>query len=224
MERANAAATSESDADKQRVLDVLAASNKLLVDAHREMYCSRNARKGGAVENATTAASLSNFDLGPSADDEKVICGAPFRPTAAATPLSTIHDEADSVLDEWRQYTVDWVATKTSDDFTPLLIVRHNGVVCWSVEAVCEHVDILRWFREVGSVRFPSIAALARIWLGRAPSNEFQERVFSTGGIVMSNRRTRTDTHRAVMQVLRKHNRKEILCMEANDSGSSMLD
>ncbi|KAE9029708.1 hypothetical protein PR001_g11455 [Phytophthora rubi] len=36
------------------------------------------------------------------------------------------------------------------------------------------------------SGRFRSIAALARIWLGRAPSNASQERVFSTGGFVMN--------------------------------------
>lgn len=100
---------------------------------------------------------------------------------------SLLHEQADKVLEEWGQYTVDWFSTtvlqsadetKTNDGVTLLLLVRRNGVVCWSVEAVCEHVDILRWFREIGSARFPSVTALARIWLGKAPSNVFQERVF----------------------------------------------
>ncbi|KAG3067924.1 hypothetical protein PI125_g23538 [Phytophthora idaei] len=51
----------------------------------------------------------------------------------------------------------------TKDDLTPLLLVRRGGVVCWRVEALCEHVDILRWFRESGSVLFPSISALASV-------------------------------------------------------------
>ncbi|OWZ18587.1 hypothetical protein PHMEG_0007302 [Phytophthora megakarya] len=66
----------------------------------------------------------------------------------------------------------------------------------------------------VRCVLFPSIAALARVWLGRSPSNAFQERVFSTRGFIMSNLRTRTDNQRAEMQVLLRHNRDEIRQME----------
>ncbi|ETK92255.1 hypothetical protein L915_04352, partial [Phytophthora nicotianae] len=109
--------------------------------------------------------------------------------------------------------------TKTSDDFTPLLLVRRNGVVCWRVEPVCEHVDILRWFREVGSSRFPSVAALARIWLGRA--TRFRN-AFSLP-VVMSNRRTRTDNYRAEMQVLLKHNQKVIKHIETSDAENVAL-
>ncbi|POM66543.1 Hypothetical protein PHPALM_17582 [Phytophthora palmivora] len=150
--------------------------------------------------------------------------------TPETTPLSTLCDQADKVLQEWLQYTVDWVTvalhqsvdkTKTRDDWTRLLLVRSGGAICWRVEAICEHVNILSWFSESGSALFPSIAALARVWLGRAPSNAFQERVFSTGGIVMSSLRTRTDNHRAEMQVVLKHNRKEIRRMEATTSDSS---
>ncbi|KAE9000750.1 hypothetical protein PR003_g19834 [Phytophthora rubi] len=72
---------------------------------------------------------------------------------------------------------------KSKDVFTPLMLVRRNGVVCWRVEAVYEHVDILRWFRESACGRFRSIAALARIWLRRAPSNASQERVFLDGRV-----------------------------------------
>ncbi|KAG1695293.1 hypothetical protein DVH05_020672 [Phytophthora capsici] len=169
------------------------------------MFCSLHDRDLNAVETTATTTSP-NLGLVPYTDGE-VICGAPIEAVTEGEALSpTLHEQADRVLEEWLQYTVDWVATavqqapektKTSDDFTLLLLVRRNGSVCWRVEAVCEHEDILRWFREVGSSRFPSVAALARIWLGRAPSNAFQERVFSTGGIVMSNRRTRTDNYRA---------------------------
>ncbi|GMF23619.1 unnamed protein product [Phytophthora lilii] len=62
-----------------------------------------------------------------------------------------------------------------------LLLIRRYGQICWRVKAVCKHVDVLRWFREFGVTRFPSIAALARVWLGRAPSDAFQERVFLDG-------------------------------------------
>ncbi|KAE9306014.1 hypothetical protein PR003_g21345 [Phytophthora rubi] len=213
--------------DYQAISEAIAAGRKMLADAHL------NGHTDQADADDTAAIASPNFDLVPSTDDEKMICGAPFQSTAAATPLASLNEEADKILEEWYQFTVDWVATavlqstdtaKSSDDFTPLLLVRRNGVVCWRVEAVCEHVDILRWFREVGSARFPSIAALARIWLGRAPSNAFQERVFSTGGIVMSNLSTRTDNRRAEMQVLLKQNWKEFRRMEANNEGGVELE
>nr|KAE8920072.1 hypothetical protein PF009_g29630 [Phytophthora fragariae] len=44
---------------------------------------------------------------------------------------------------------------------------------------------------------FPPIAALARVWLGRSPSNAFQERVFSTGSFVVSYLRIHNDSERA---------------------------
>ncbi|KAE8978529.1 hypothetical protein PF011_g23200 [Phytophthora fragariae] len=44
---------------------------------------------------------------------------------------------------------------------------------------------------------FPSIAALARVWLGKSPSNAFQERVFSTGSFVVSYLRIHNDSERA---------------------------
>jgi hypothetical protein len=151
-----------------------------------------------------------------------VICGAAIPMAAPGIPsLPTLHEQADNILQEWRQYMEDWTAvvqhqaagkTTTKDKLIPLLMVRCGDVYCWNVEALCEHIDIQRWFQS----RFPSIEALARVWLGRAPSNALQERVFSTGGPVMSDQRTRTDNHRAEMQVLLKHNRKEIRRMETD--------
>ncbi|KAF4140758.1 hypothetical protein GN958_ATG10038 [Phytophthora infestans] len=55
---------------------------------------------------------------------------------------------------------------------------------------------------------FPSVAALARVWLDRSPSNTFQERVFSTGAPLPN--RSRTETRRVKKQLLMKHNRKEL--------------
>ncbi|KAL3672451.1 hypothetical protein V7S43_001750 [Phytophthora oleae] len=200
-------------------------SHALSLHAHREVFTATNAGAVGKEQNATSGAAT-NFDLVPSADDEKGICGAPIAVSMdEAKPPSTVHEKADKVVEERLQYTVDWVAVAvlqsthadnihimTKDDFTPLLLVR-NGVVCWRVQAVCEHVDILRWFREIGAARFPSIAALARVWLGRTPFNPFQERVFSVGGIVMSSLRSRKDNPRAEVQVLLKH--KTILVVDS---------
>ncbi|KAG3245649.1 hypothetical protein PI124_g9618 [Phytophthora idaei] len=101
------------------------------------MYASLNVRADNVAEAAVSTASPS-FDLVRAADDEKVICGAAVQTMKPNTPPSSLNDQADKVLDEWRQHTVDWAPTavlhsaddtKTPDDFTPLLLVRRNGVV-----------------------------------------------------------------------------------------------
>nr|KAE8919828.1 hypothetical protein PF009_g29871 [Phytophthora fragariae] len=96
-------------------------------------------------------------------------------------------------------------------------------------DSVTEYLPLLliicdsSWFRESGSARFPSTPALDRVWLGFPPSNAFQERDFSTGGIDMSSRRTSTDNHRAAMHVVLKNdqNRKEIQRIEAGSTGGA---
>ncbi|KUF82615.1 hypothetical protein AM587_10008456 [Phytophthora nicotianae] len=116
----------------QQSSEIVSAASKLLVDAHREMFCSLHAHDLNAFE--TTAVTTSpNFDLVTYADVE-VICGTPIEAVAEGEALTlTLHEQADRVLEKWLQYTVDWVATavqhapektKTSDDFTPLLLVR----------------------------------------------------------------------------------------------------
>ncbi|KAF4136244.1 hypothetical protein GN958_ATG14563 [Phytophthora infestans] len=165
-----------------------------------------------------------NLDLVPSVDDELVMCGAPLVASSSSnTPVASLHDRADEVLAKWYQHSVNWVPVAlqqasddqlTEADLTKLLLVRRRNDVCWNLQALCEHIDICHWYRETGAATFPSIAALARVWLGRSPSNAFQERVFSTGAFVMGPLRTSTDNRRAEIQVLMKHNRAEIRRME----------
>ncbi|ETO81114.1 hypothetical protein F444_04508 [Phytophthora nicotianae P1976] len=178
----------------QQSSEIVSAASKLLVDAHREMFCSLHAHDLNAFE--TTAVTTSpNFDLVTYADVE-VICGTPIEAVAEGEALTlTLHEQADRVLEKWLQYTVDWVATavqhapektKTSDDFTPLLLL--------SLPISCSACSDL-----VGK------------------SNAFSLPV------VMSNRRTRTDNYRAEMQVLLKHNQKVIKHIETSDAENVAL-
>lgn len=92
----------------------------------------------------------------------------------------------------------------------------HNkrNVRVWNFEQFCEHIDVCRWFAEFGQKMYPSIAELARVWLGRGSSTAFQERVFSTGSFVMSPLRTWTDNERERRQLVLRHNRLELNRME----------
>lgn len=50
-----------------------------------------------------------------------------------------------------------------------------------NVYYICKHMDVMKWWREVGSSRFPHLSLAALILLGKPFHNGFQERVFSRG-------------------------------------------
>ncbi|OWY92635.1 hypothetical protein PHMEG_00038285, partial [Phytophthora megakarya] len=91
--------------------------------------------------------------------------------------------------------------------------VQLEGGMFWKLDEMIKNIDICAWFREEGETLFQSVALLAWIWLERSPTTAFQERVFSSGGIVMSKLRTRTANERAENQLLLKHNSHEIAMM-----------
>ncbi|ETM52251.1 hypothetical protein L914_04101 [Phytophthora nicotianae] len=147
------------------------------------------------------------LDLVPSMDDDDMQCGAPLTlEDAGRRSLSSLRQEADEVLDRWLSHNVPWVqvAVQQADD---------KGMTAEAMTGL---------LLEVGAKRFPLVAVLARVWRGRVSSNAFQERVFSTGGLIMSSRRMSTDNERAETQVLLKQNRSEIKRMEP--LGGSSLD
>ncbi|KAG2784265.1 hypothetical protein PC129_g15292 [Phytophthora cactorum] len=84
----------------------------------------------------------------------------------------------------------------------------------WSLLGLYKHADVLRWFREEAEERFPSIALLARIHLGKVSSSASQERVFSSGGIVMGSLHTITAHRRVEKKLLLRHNRQKIVQMK----------
>lgn len=224
---------SDCDAQGEGESSILAAGKELLKLAHREVF--RAMFEGASHENEKSAQSfVPNLDLVPSIDDSSILCGAPVVVTTTPSVSESSFDaQADEVLARWLQYSVQWVPVAmhqaqsddvTEEELTQKLLMRRGGVVCWRLEALCKHIDICRWFRETGCAQFPSIAALARVWLGRSPSNAVQERVFSTGGFVMSSLRTRTENERAEMQVLMKFNRAEIQGMESAQVDSATHD
>ncbi|ETK74735.1 hypothetical protein L917_18261 [Phytophthora nicotianae] len=203
----------------------------LLRSAHSAVFEAMYAAAHEVHESAREKSP--NLDLVPSMDDDDMLCGAPLTlEDADRRSLSFLLKEADEVLDRWLIHIVPWVqvAVQQADGkgmnaeaITGLLLVRRNGTVRWSLQGLFKHVDVGWWFQENGAKLFSSVAALARVWLGRVSLNAFQERVFSTGGLIVSSRHTSTDNERAEMQVLLKQNRSEIKRMEPHGGSSVVL-
>ena len=71
-------------------------------------------------------------------------------------------------------------------------------------------IDILAWFKqEEEQGRVPkTISILAKVFLAKPFSSALQERVFSTGGVIMGEKRTSTDDERAEKMLILAHNDK----------------
>ncbi|KUF95930.1 Cysteine synthase [Phytophthora nicotianae] len=153
-------------------------------------------------------------------DEEDLLFGAPIRTnqTREEVKEQEVDARADRVLTEWLELEPDWLdvadcqnPSKSREELRKEMCIANDKGSYWSLLDLYRHVDVLRWFRDEGEDRFPSIALLARIHLGKVSSSAFQERVFSSGGIVMGPLRTRTDHRRAEKQLLLRHNRNELL-------------
>ena len=70
--------------------------------------------------------------------------------------------------------------------------------------------DVLKWFRELGSQRFPRIATAAAFVLAKPFHNGFQERVFSTGTYRDSNLKRRQKENTFELTVLDSLNSKKL--------------
>ncbi|KAG6942266.1 hypothetical protein JG688_00018225 [Phytophthora aleatoria] len=81
---------------------------------------------------------------------------------------------------------------------------NREGKSVWNLEQLCQRIDGLKWFAESGDKIFPSIAKLARVWLGRSSSTAFPECFFfffSTASYAMSSLKTHTDSECAQRQL-----------------------
>ncbi|EQC29155.1 hypothetical protein SDRG_13028 [Saprolegnia diclina VS20] len=114
--------------------------------------------------------------------------------------LSLMHDmyldegssdvlEATKVLDAWIALYIDW----TTHTEANVMDATGKSFDMWKLY---KEVDVLKWFKDVGQVIFPSIAVLARVHLAKPMSNAFQERVFSTVSNIVTAKRNAGDPAR----------------------------
>ncbi|KAI9982975.1 hypothetical protein PInf_006826 [Phytophthora infestans] len=183
-----------------------------------------HASKSGA-NNSKDVGIPPSLDLVPSVEDDLVMYGATLVASAMnSSPVSILYEQADEVLSKWLKHTVQWVRVAVDQAPDSKLTAKNFTRLLLRLQGLCKHVDVCKWFRETGSPVFLSVAALARVWLGRSPSNAYQERVFSTGAFVISSLSIRTDNRRAKMQVLLKHNRSDVRRMEVASVDSQGKD
>lgn len=202
---------------------------KLLYDRHAGLYekQQRELRGFDDVPIPPTNAALPYVDVEMLNAPEAYVFGAPIA-MATKTDIeeSRFRGESDAIVKRWLGENVNWVKVANkqhetddiaSHDYTHELMAQGGSSAYWNLAGLFRYVyvDILAWFRDVGEKEFPSIALLARIWLAKAASTAYQERVFSTGGIVMGEKRTQTDAARAEKQLLLRHNRLEVVQMHA---------
>ncbi|OWZ01430.1 hypothetical protein PHMEG_00027181 [Phytophthora megakarya] len=205
-----------TDMAEQVTVELLQDTKSLLLEEHRLMY---KATQPSDVDNGSRAASSAspNSEGGSAPDGElDLLCGDELADLSdVAFVNNTLNSEADEVVKKWLNHRIDWaevakgqnvILEACGKDYRKLTMLDRKGRRVWHVEKLCQHIDVCRWFAETGEKQFPSIAKLARVWLGRSSSTAFQERVFSTGSFVMGPLRTQTDNERAQKQLILRHN------------------
>ena len=70
--------------------------------------------------------------------------------------------------------------------------------------------DTMKYYREKGSIDFPSVTMLARIHFGRLDNGGFQERMFSTASLAMAKEQNRMDFDLLEMRTLLAQNKELI--------------
>ncbi|KAG1697093.1 hypothetical protein DVH05_017479 [Phytophthora capsici] len=205
---------------------------EFLRDEHRKVFAQMAKVGKMPLSQTSSQSSLLSQDLNsplssPSStgwdDEDELLLGAPIRTSKTREEVkeSELNARADSIMNEWLEMEPEWLEiaqrqnpeTKKEDLSSAMTTDSRTGM-CWSLLGLYQNVDVLQWFRDEGESQYPSMALLARIHLGKISSSAFQERVFSTGGIIMGPLRTRTDSRRSEKQLLLRHNRNEIVMMK----------
>ncbi|KAF1786516.1 hypothetical protein GQ600_357 [Phytophthora cactorum] len=175
----------------------------LLYMEHCEFYKRKYGSNKQDHDGASSASSVEILDLTES--EMELLCGEEVsEQTEQSVVETTLHKEADALVDKWLALRIEWA--KVDKKQYPK---NEEGTA-----RLCQYINIRQWCLETDEHSFPTIAMLARVWLGRCSSTAFQERVFSTGSFVMSPLRTRTSDERAHRQLILHHSRQEIERLE----------
>ncbi|OWZ01418.1 hypothetical protein PHMEG_00027196, partial [Phytophthora megakarya] len=185
-----------------------------LRDEHRKVFTQMTKLGKIQLSQPSSQSSLLSQDLNSPAsspsstgwdDEDELLLPPPIRATKTRDEVkeSEINGRADCIMREWIGVESEWLdvaqrqnPAKKKEDLSLDMTTEKIDGMHWSLLGLYKHIDVLQWFRDEGQHKFPSIALLARIHLGKISSSAFQERVFSTGGIVMGPLRTRTDNRR----------------------------
>jgi hypothetical protein len=73
-------------------------------------------------------------------------------------------------------------------DWLQMSVIQTSVVIGKNTDGsdITQDVDVLVWWRDVGQARFPRIAVMARQFLTIPVSSVTSERVFSFGGLTLS--------------------------------------
>jgi len=181
-----------------------------LREEHRALYVKmkqtrptqmQGSAEGVVHEAASAAGAAQELDSCDANDNDEDAVPRPRRNNASApTSRYLLELEADELWQRWMKHDVSWEEHTSAD-----LLKSDNDYDVWKLY---KEVDVLKWYQDVGASAFLSVAMMARVYLAKPMSNAFQERFFSTAGIVLGVKRTRLESSRAEKLQLLMHNSK----------------
>ncbi|KAG6977017.1 hypothetical protein JG688_00000818 [Phytophthora aleatoria] len=153
-----------------------------LGDEHRKVFAQTTKQGNIALSQKTSQSSLLSQDSSPFSspsstgwdDADELLLGPPIRATKTRDEVkeTEVNARADAIMREWLDLEPEWLEVaqrqnpdiKIEDLSKDMSIDAHSGMH-YALLGLCKHIDVLKWFRDEGEARFPSIALLARIHL-----------------------------------------------------------
>ncbi|KAE9337505.1 hypothetical protein PR003_g11982 [Phytophthora rubi] len=137
------------------IKEVVAAGHEMPGNAHREVFCALNGALSVAVRDEAVS-SAANLDLVPSIDDEKIICGAPIKPTTLeAMPTSTLHERCrTSTFSFYRGFGTRLVGAESTGGFVMSNLRTRTDNQRAEMQVLLKHnrAEVRRMERERGGI------------------------------------------------------------------------
>ena len=120
--------------------------------------------------------------------------------------VEMLESQANDIIDKWLEKNQ--ISNAYLYDKANLLPQSKDATM--KLEQVIASFDTMKYYREKGSIDFPSVTMLARIHFGRLDNGGFQERMFSTASLAMAKEQNRMDFDLLEMRTLLAQNKELI--------------
>ncbi|ETO67546.1 hypothetical protein F444_15544 [Phytophthora nicotianae P1976] len=189
---------------------------------HRTVFAGMvNAEKISLSQQSSQSSELSQESVSPFSspasngwdDEDELLLGAPIRARKTREEMkeTEINARADAVMKDWLDLESEWLEIAQhqnpdipKEELSKKMSIESQNGMCWALLGLYKHIGVLKWFRDEGDLRFPSISARSN-----PPRQNFfvsvpRARVFD--GRDSNGARGSTDCRRAERQLLLRHN------------------
>ncbi|KUF86941.1 hypothetical protein AM587_10004573 [Phytophthora nicotianae] len=144
---------------------------------HRTVFAGMvNAEKISLSQQSSQSSQLSQDSVSPFSspasngwdDEDELLLGAPIRARKTREEMkeTEINARADAVMKDWLDLESEWLEIAQhqnpdipKEELSKKMSIESQNGMCWALLGLYKHIGVLKWFRDEGDLRFPSISA-----------------------------------------------------------------